>query len=365
MVSLEELFAEAQAHHQARRFSEAEANYIEILRRDPQHSDALNLLGTTLAQSHRPEQAVEFIRRAIQLQPSQVHYHVNLGVILQDLGRYDQAKASYERAIKSDKLFPESYYNLAKLFKQMELPEAALLTYEQLLSIDPKRTDALVNMGNILFDNGQLDQAIKCFRKAADINPKAGRKNNRALINLANTYRRQGEDEKAIAAYDQVLGTRFHDGVRIKQATTLPVVYRDAAHIEDVRERFTDGLDQLLHDDLALVDPALEISTTNFFLAYQAMPNRDLQIKLAKVILKSCPALAYTAPHCDQIFAKKGKFKIGFLSAYFRRHSIGRLMQGLIAEISKDEFEVVVITQRSTRDPICLTSAPMAPVSRI
>ncbi|MBT3914727.1 MAG: tetratricopeptide repeat protein, partial [Rhodospirillaceae bacterium] len=352
MASLEELFAAAQAHHQARRFSEAETNYIEILRRDPQHSDALNLLGTTLAQSHRPEQAVEFIRRAIQLQPSQVHYHVNLGVILQDLGRYDEAKASYERAIKADKLFPESYYNLAKLFKQMELPEAALLTYEQLLSIDPKRTDALVNMGNILFDNGQLDQAIKCFRTAADINPKAGRKNNRALINLANTYRRQGEDEKAIAAYDQVLGTRFHDGVRIKQATTLPVVYRDAAHIEDVRERFTDGLDQLLHDDLALVDPALEISTTNFFLAYQAMPNRDLQIKLAKVILKSCPALAYTAPHCDQPFAKKGKIKIGFLSAYFRRHSIGRLMQGLIAEISKDEFEVVVITQRSTRDPI-------------
>ena len=47
MASLEELFAKAQAHHQARRFSEAEAIYIEILRRDPQHSDALNLLGTT------------------------------------------------------------------------------------------------------------------------------------------------------------------------------------------------------------------------------------------------------------------------------------------------------------------------------
>ncbi len=352
MASLEELFAEAQAHHQARRFGEAEAGYIEILRRDPQHSDALNLLGTTLAQSHRPEKAVEFIRRAIQQQPNQAHYHVNLGVILQDLGRYDEAKASYERAIKSDKHFPEGYYNLAKLFKQMELPEAALLTYEQLLSIDPKRTDALVNMGNILFDNGQLDQAIKCFQKAATMNPKAGRKNNRALINLANTYRRQGEDEKAIAAYDQVLGTRFHDGVRIKQATTLPVVYRDAAHIEDVRERFYDGLDQLLKDDLALVDPALEISTTNFFLAYQAMPNRELQEKLAGVILKSCPALAYVAPHCEQPFVPKDKIKIGFLSAYFRRHSIGRLMQGLIAEISKDEFEVVVITQRSTRDPI-------------
>ena len=346
------LFAEAQTHHQARRLSEAEELYIKILRLEPTHADALHLLGTTLAQSGRPEQAVEFLRRAIELKPRNAPYHVNLGVILQDLGKYDQAKAAYQHAIDADGSFTEGYYNLAKLYKQMELPDAALLIYEKLLSIDPKRQDALVNMGNIFFDNGQLEQAIKCFQTAIGIEPDGERKNNRALINLANTYRRQGEDEKAIDAYEQVLGNRFHDGIRIKQATTLPVVYRDAAHIDDVRHRLSDGLARLLKDDLALVDPALEISTTNFFLAYQAKSDRELQEKTAEVILKACPALGFVAPHCEAPKVPTGKIKIGFLSAYFRRHSIGRMMQGLIAEISKDDFEVVVITPRGQRDPI-------------
>ena len=153
-----------------------------------------------------------------------------------------------------------------------------------------------------------------------------GIKNNRALINLANTYRRLGEDDKAIHYYDQVLGNRFHDGVRIKRATTLPVVYRDQGHIEAVRERIEAELDDLLEDDLSLIDPALEISTTNFFLAYQARIDRDLQIKTARVILKTSPDLAFTAPHCEGVRSPNSKIKIGFLSAYFRRHSIVRMM---------------------------------------
>ncbi len=349
---IEKLFAQAQGHHQARRLAEAEEFYIEILRIKPGHADALHLLGTVLAQSGRPEQSIEFFRRAIQEKPDRAPYHVNLGVILQDLGRYDQAKASYQRAIDVDGSFTESYYNLAKLFKQMELPDAALLTYERLLSIDPKRTDALVNMGNIFFDTGQLAQAIKCFQKALEIDPEAGRKNNRALINLANTYRRQGEDEKAIEAYEQALGNRFHDGIRLKQATTLPVVYRDAAHIKKVRQRVEDGLERILKDDLSLVDPALEISTTNFFLAYQAESDRNLQMKLTRAILKACPSLGFVAPHCETPSAPKNKIKIGFLSVNFRRHSVGRLMRGLIAEISKESFEVIVITSHGQRDLI-------------
>jgi protein O-GlcNAc transferase len=349
---VENLFALAQGHHQARRLGEAEELYVEILRAKPNHADALHLLGTVLAQSGRPEQSIEFFHRAIQAKPNRAPYHVNLGVILQDLGKYDQAKAAYERAIKIDEIFGEGYYNLAKLFKQMELPDAALLTYEQLLSFEPKRQDALVNMGNIFFDNGQLDQAIRCFQTAIETNPEAGRLNNRALINLANTYRRQGEDEKAIMAYEQALSNRFHDGIRIKQATTLPVVYRDEGHIEEVRERFRSGLKAILADELALVDPALEISTTNFFLAYQAKLNRELQETTAEVILKACPALAYVAPHCETPNKPNGKIRVGLLSVYFRRHSIGRLMQGLIAEISKEDFEIVVFTPQGQRDAI-------------
>ena len=306
------------------------------------------MLGAVLAQQGQPGKAVEYLQRAIQIQPKRAPYHVNLGVILQDLGRFDQAQAAYERAIKIDKRFADAYYNLAKLFKQMELPEAALLAYEQVLSIDPKRSDAMINMGNILFDHNRVEESLHCFEKAAENNPKIGR----PFINMGNSYRRLGEDQKAIASYDRALEIIFHDGLRIKQATTLPVVCRSRDHIEEVRAGFEERLSRLLKDDLSVTDPLLETSTTNFFLAYHGLPDRQLQELAAKVHLKSNPDLEFIAPHCRTPKPPTGKIKLGFLSAYFRRHSIGRLMQAVIAEISRDEFEVTVITQPGPRDAI-------------
>ena len=327
---------------------EAQEIYIDILREEPRNADALNLLGAVLVQLGQAEKAVDHMRRAIQIQPKRAPYHVNLGVTLQDLGRFDQAQAAFEQAIKLDKHFADAYYNLAKLFKQMDLPEAALLTYEQVLSIDPKRADALINMGNILFDHGGVEDSLQCFAKAAEINPKIGR----PFINMGNSYRRLGEDQKAIDAYDRALGIIFHDGLRIKRATTLPVVCKSWEHIEEVRAGFEDRLRRLLKDDLKVTDPLLETSTTNFFLAYHALPDRELQELTAAVHLKSNPDLGYVAPHCRIPTPPSGKIKLGFVSAYFRRHSIGRLMQAVIAEISREEFEVIVITQAGQRDPI-------------
>jgi predicted O-linked N-acetylglucosamine transferase (SPINDLY family) len=349
---ISELFAQAQEHHLARRFVEAEELYIQILRWNPKHADSLHLLGTIFAQTGKVTDAVDFLRRAIEIKPDRAPYRVNLGVVLQDLGKYGEARESYECAIFIDKNFPESYYNLGKLYKQMEQPYAALLMYEQLLSLYPDRQDAMVNMGNIFYENGRLDKAIDCFQTASNLVESDFYLTYRSNINLANTYRKQGEDEKAIDAYEKVLRQKTHDGIRIKQALTLPIIYHDKKHIDNVRQRLIGMLDALIEDKLVLQDPALEISSTNFFLAYQAKSNREIQKTTAQVILKSSPLLAFVAKHCITLQPVKEKIKIGFISAYFRHHSIGRLMQGLIAEISKQDFEVVVFTTRGRLDPI-------------
>ncbi len=346
------LFYRAQKHHHARQFAEAQKLYVEILTEVPEHSDALNLLGTALAQSGEPGEAIKYLQRAIDLRPDLAPFRVNLGVILQDLGEFDKAKECYEHSIKIDETFGDAHYNLAKLYKQMGDPEAALSTYEHLLALVPERQDALVNMGNIHFDNGSLEKAIVCFKKASVVNSGNNQLADQAIINLANTYRRQGEDVRAIETYEQVLSIQCYSGLRIKQAITLPVVYRDHLHIKNVRQRLGKGLTEILDTNSVVLDPALEIAATNFFLAYQGLSNRILQEKTAQVILKSCPALGFIAPHCDTVKSPDKKIKIGFLSAYFRRHSIGRLMQGLIHNISKDKFEVIVLTPRIHDDLI-------------
>ncbi|MBT3553871.1 MAG: tetratricopeptide repeat protein [Rhodospirillaceae bacterium] len=352
MPSIKELFAQAQILHHAGRFRDAQAVYAEIIEEEPEHADALNLLGTVLAQQGRPKQAVGFMRRATQAGPEVPNYFCNLGVVLLDLGRYDESKRAFERALKIDRHFADAYYNLGKLFKQMELFDAALMSFEQARSIQPERIDTLINMGNILFDLNRLDEAIECFETAAVTGETENRQVGRALINLGNAQRRKGDADAARDAYTRFLARRRHDGLRIKSATTLPIVQRSWEHINHIRRAFEDRVAALLEDDLLVTDPSLETSTTTFFLAYHGLGDRHLQELVAKLHLKSCPWLDYVAPHVENPPSARGKIRVGFLSTYFRRHSVGRLMQGVLARLPKELFEIVIITQPGQRDPI-------------
>lgn len=351
MASINELFADAQSHHHAGHFAEAQRGYEAVLREAPRHADALNLLGTVLAQQGDAETGVGFIVRAIEAQPNVAAYYNNLGVLRQDLNQLELARQAFEQARAADPNNTDPVYNLAKLYKQLDQTEAAIFAYLRVLEIDPGRVDAMINLGNIFFDDGRLDEAIEAFRKAAesDAHPTILA---RARINLGNTYRRMGQDRYAIADYDEALRLDPHDGLRIKRALTLPVVMEDWPHIHATRAAFANRIEELRQENLSVTDPALETSTTTFFLAYHAEPDGDLQEQVAALHLQACPSLAMVAPHCEQPHRREGRIKLGLISAYFRLHSIGRLMRGIIDKLDREIFEVTVFTQPGQRDEL-------------
>ena len=351
MATAQELFAAAQAHHHAGRLSEAQTLYEEILRSDPRHADALHLLGTVMAQRGQPEQAIPFLHEAIKLRPDSAPYHNNRGVIYQDLSQFDRAKEHFENARKADPTFTDPVYNLGKLYRQMEQPEAAMFSYLRVLEIDPGRIDTMINLGNLFFDMGKLDDAIETFEGAARVEPQSDL-TAQAHLNLGNTHRRRGDDAAAIQAYARSLAREAHDGLKIKSALTLPVVLRSWAHIHDTRRRFEERLQALQGENLKIADPALETSTTTFFLAYHGLGDRSLQEQVAALHLAACPGMAMAAPHCENPKPSGDKIKLGLVSAYFRLHSIGRLMRGIVAHLDRGKFEVTVFTQPGQNDDV-------------
>ena len=62
-ISFEKAIEIALEQHRAGQFARAEALYIEILKQDPGNVDAIHLLGVLAHQGHKPEVAVELIRR--------------------------------------------------------------------------------------------------------------------------------------------------------------------------------------------------------------------------------------------------------------------------------------------------------------
>ena len=63
------LFAQGLALHQQGQLTQAKLIYEQVLAKQPQHFDALYLLGVIAVQSNNPTVAVELIGRAIAIRP--------------------------------------------------------------------------------------------------------------------------------------------------------------------------------------------------------------------------------------------------------------------------------------------------------
>ena len=79
MVTISEALAIAIQHHQAGRLRTAEQIYRQILQAQPDHADAMHLLGVIAHQAGKHAIAVQYITRAIQANTSETAYHNNLG----------------------------------------------------------------------------------------------------------------------------------------------------------------------------------------------------------------------------------------------------------------------------------------------
>ena len=92
------------------------AGYLEALRREPGHFEALNDLGVLAHASGRRTAARSAHAQAVRLHPDKPIGHVNLANILAEEGRDAEAAAHYEAALRLDPDLPEAHQGLARLF---------------------------------------------------------------------------------------------------------------------------------------------------------------------------------------------------------------------------------------------------------
>ena len=130
MVNISEASAIALQHFQAKRWSEAEQIYRQILQQQPNQVEdqveALSQLGLIAQQQgqiqaatqywhqaatqycqlalacfnrRQLDQAITYYQQALALQPTASDIHTNLGNVYQDLGQAEAAIASYQKAL--------------------------------------------------------------------------------------------------------------------------------------------------------------------------------------------------------------------------------------------------------------------------
>jgi predicted O-linked N-acetylglucosamine transferase (SPINDLY family) len=128
----------AAALHMQGRLSEAEALYRDILRRDPEHFDAMHLCGVVALQTRRTEEGVALVRDAIALNARVPEAHSNLGNGLRELRRYEEALASFDQAIALRPDDPQAHRDRATTLQNLGRHEEAVASYVQAAALNPE-----------------------------------------------------------------------------------------------------------------------------------------------------------------------------------------------------------------------------------
>ena len=186
--------------HKVGAFVDAVHLYREILIAEPEHADALHLLGVLMHQMNHSQMAVELIGRAIQVNGRFGPYHNNLGNALLATGQVEAARRSFRRSLALS-LSTDTYINLGNLELSQREWGAAKRNFHAALRCSPKSFEAYFGLGNLAIAQGKHSLAAQWYEKALALAPESSQ----ALNALGNARFGQGDMEGAIASYQRAI----------------------------------------------------------------------------------------------------------------------------------------------------------------
>ena len=133
------------------------------------------------SQQGQTEQAMEFYREAIRLDPEYGQALTGLGAILLMQKKYGEAQPLFEKALKLDPNHATALVNMSMIDQARGDKASALKRLQAVIARNPEYAEAHLNIGSLLASMRQHEQAIMHLSKAVELNPKI----THAHLNLA------------------------------------------------------------------------------------------------------------------------------------------------------------------------------------
>jgi protein O-GlcNAc transferase len=189
------------AFHQRGMLAEAEKFYAAILKAQPDHFDALRLLGVLRQQQGNNDEAMRLISAALSMNPQSFEALGDFGGVLFAFKRYDEALAAFDQALAIAPDHPETLYNRGNTLLVLGRNEEALAAFDRALAQKPDHPEMLVNRGTALLHLGRAQQALEIFDKVLAIRPDHAI----AFSNRATAFKLLERYEDAIETYRKIL----------------------------------------------------------------------------------------------------------------------------------------------------------------
>lgn len=146
----------------------------QIAKHRPANTRAFGNIGSLLVQRNRPQEALAFLDRALQLSPSHWSARANRGLALTQLGRYRQALDDFNLAINKDPNPPQPYNNRGLLWAKVGRLDFAILDFTQAIDRDSQQPEYFSNRALALAKVGEIALARRDVQRLQRLGAQPG-----------------------------------------------------------------------------------------------------------------------------------------------------------------------------------------------
>nr|MDO8113665.1 tetratricopeptide repeat protein [Candidatus Sigynarchaeota archaeon] len=170
--------------------------------------------GIEFLKSKKYANALDCFQKAIAMDPNYAKVWFQIGFCLSELGMNQDAIESYRNAIERDPNDEEAWYNLGNQYLNRDNPlfddddfyddgdlEESIKCFEKAVAIKPDFSYAWNNLGFAHSKLGHYQKAIECHQKAVDLDPE----NESALVNLGCAYYELDDYTKSVEIFEKAV----------------------------------------------------------------------------------------------------------------------------------------------------------------
>jgi|GEM_PF-370568 len=191
----------AYAYVKLKNYAKAESEYNEIIKHFPTFAKSYDERGDFYKNTLREYQkAITDYKTAIELDPYNAEYYVDLADAYRNLQDYGQAVTEVNQALKVQKDFPRAYLQLGWISYAVGDQNKALDYFKLALSKDPKYDWAISGIGIVQYEMGNKEGAIKEWRSSLEFT-----KNESIQFALAVALFAQGNQQEALKLAEKAL----------------------------------------------------------------------------------------------------------------------------------------------------------------
>jgi tetratricopeptide (TPR) repeat protein len=206
----------------------------QAISKDPANADLWHLRGKMYLEKQQADSALRNVREAIRLDSSKANYYITLGDVYLVSNRTRYTRQALERAVKLEPSNQTAHMKLAELYLYVEMRKESLNEINEVLRLDKRNPKAYYLKGIVYKELGDTNLAVSSFmtateqdqqygfafeqlgliyaakhdsraldfyRNALKINPK----NTLVRYNIAYFLQQEGEIEKSIQAYKELV----------------------------------------------------------------------------------------------------------------------------------------------------------------